>query len=167
MSPRSSPVCARRVSLPPDPYSVWRARGQVAEAIAALIVARIVIATVPLARWRRALGRRVNVAALPDPAVASAPLPANLAARRLARAVGRGAARLPGESRCLARALALHAMLRRRQMAATLLIGVQPRSERGSLDDLHAWVLSRGETLIGMSDVRYAPLVGFTTERVE
>ena len=151
--------------MPPEPHTIWRARGQVAEALAALIVARIIIATIPLARWRRALGRRIDGAALPDPAATNDQLAANLAARRLARAVGRGAARLPGETRCLARALALHAMLRRRRMAATLLLGVRPRSERGSLDDLHAWVLRQGETLIGVSEANYTPLVGFTTER--
>lgn len=135
-----------------------------AEAIAALVVARLVIATVPLKRWRGALGRRTDPAALHDPAETSEPRPDNLRARRLSRAVERGAARLPGETRCLARAVALHAMLRRRRIGATLLIGVRPRAERGSLDDLHAWVLRRGEILIGASDTRHVPLIGFSTE---
>lgn len=150
--------------MPPEPTSVWWARAQVAEAIAALIVARLFIATVPLKRWRGGLGRRTDPADLHDPAEASEPHPDNLPARRLSRAVERGAARLPGETRCLARALALHAMLRRRRLGATLLIGVRPRAERGSLDDLHAWVLRRGETLIGGGEIRHVPLVGFSTE---
>ena len=149
------------------PHGAWRARAQVAEAIAALVVARLTIATIPLARWRGALGRRMDPVELPyalDCLANSEPFPANLAARRLARAVDRGAARLPGETRCLARALALHAMLRRRGVGATLLIGVRPRAERGCLDDLHAWVLRQGETLIGGTDTRHVPLVGFSTE---
>ncbi len=142
------------------PHGVWRARAQVAEAIAALVAARLTIATIPLARWRGALGRQVDPASLAK----AGPLPANLAARRLASAVDRGAGRLPGETRCLARALALHAMLRRRRIGAILVIGVRPRAERGSLDDLHAWVLRQGETLIGGTDTRHVPLVGFSTE---
>lgn len=149
------------------PHGAWRARAQVAEAIAAMVIARLTVATIPLARWRGALGRRVDPLEVPCSQVSLAnpePLPANLAARRLARAVDRGAARLPGETRCLARALALHAMLRRRRAGATLLIGVRPRAERGSIDDLHAWVLRRGETLIGGGETGHVPLVGFSTE---
>lgn len=142
------------------PHGAWRARAQVAEAITALIAARLTIATIPLARWRGALGRQVD----PSSLTKAGTLPANLDGRGLARAVDRGAARLPGETRCLARALALHAMLRRRRIGATLLIGVLPRAERGTLDDLHAWVLRRGETLIGGADTCHVPLVGFSTE---
>ncbi len=142
----------------------WRARAQVAEAITALIFARLIVAKVPLAKWRSTLGRRIDGPHLPDPSQDAEPLPANLAARRLARAVGRGAARLPGETRCLARALALHAMLRRRRIGAILLIGVRLRAERGGLDDLHAWILRGGEVLIGGGESGHVPLVGFSTE---
>jgi GNAT superfamily N-acetyltransferase len=158
----SSPSDAVPVDQPA--HGPWRARAQVAEAIVALIVARLLVATVPLAKWRRALGRRIDGPDLPDPSEDTEPLAANLAARRLARAVGRGAARLPGETRCLARALALHAMLRRRGIGAILLIGVRPRAERGGLDDLHAWVLRNGEVLIGGNETGYVPLVGFAIE---
>lgn len=155
-------------ALQPDeaapPHGAWRVRAQVAEAIAALVAARLTIAAIPLARWRGALGRQVDPASLAKAGPLPANLAANLAARRLARAVDRGAARLPGETRCLARALALHAMLRRRGVGATLLIGVRPRAERGSLDDLHAWVLRQGETLIGGAETCHVPLVGFSTE---
>lgn len=165
------PDALRPDAVSPDgaipPHGAWRARAQVAEAIAALVAARMTIATIPLARWRGALGRRVDPVELPytlDSLANPEPLSANLAARRLARAVDRGAARLPGETRCLARALALHAMLRRRRVGSTLLIGVRPRAERGNLADLHAWVLRQGETLIGGGETRHVPLVGFSTE---
>lgn len=149
--------------LPPAP-GLWTARAQVADAIAALVAARLIVATVPLARWHRALGRRIDGPNLPQLPNDGERLTGNLAARRLARAVERGAARLPGETRCLARALALHAMLRRRRMGDTLLIGVRPRTERGSIDDLHAWVLREGEVLIGGGVSGHVPLVGFSAE---
>ena len=118
------------------------------EAMAWLILARLLIARVPFGRWRRWLGTPV-VPPTDDPRLH---LDANLAQRRLARAVERAARRLPGESRCLARAMALHWMLRRRAMGGLLHIGVLPGSDRGDLDDLHAWVTRLGEILIGASD---------------
>lgn len=126
----------------------WRGRWATAEAMAWLILARLVIARIPFGRWRRWLGTPVAPLA-DDPRLH---LDANLAQRRLARAVERAAGRLPGESRCLARAMALHLMLRRRAMGGVLHIGVLPGSERGSLDDLHAWVTRLDEVLIGASD---------------
>ena len=126
----------------------WRGRWATAEAMAWLILARLLIARVPFGRWRRWLGTPV-VPPTDDPRLH---LDANLAQRRLARAVERAAGRVPGESRCLARAMALHWMLRRRAMGGVLHIGVLPGSNRGSLDDLHAWVTRLGEVLIGASD---------------
>ena len=118
------------------------------EAMAWLILARLLIARVPFGRWRRWLGTPV-VPPTDDPRLH---LDANLAQRRLTRAVDRAAGHLPGESRCLARAMALHWILRRRAMGGVLHIGVLPGSNRGSLDDLHAWVTRLGEVLIGASD---------------
>lgn len=126
----------------------WHGRGATAEAMACLILARLLIARVPFGRWRRWLGTPV-APQTDDPRLH---LDANLAARRLARAVDRAARRLPGESRCLARAMALHWMMRRRTLGGVLHIGVLPGSERGSLDDLHAWITRLGEVLIGASD---------------
>ena len=123
----------------------WHARRATAEAMAWLILARLLIAHVPFGRWRQRLGTPVA----PQPDDPQLHLDANLAQRRLARAVGRAAGRLPGESRCLARAMALHWMLRRGAMGGVLHIGVLPGSDRGSLDDLHAWVARLGEVLIG------------------
>ena len=118
------------------------------EAMAWLILARLLIARVPFGRWRRWLGTPVAPLA-DDPRLH---LDAHLAERRLARTVERAARRLLGETRCLARAMALHWMLRRRGMGGVLHSGVLPGSARGSLDDLHAWVTRTGEVLIGASD---------------
>ena len=126
----------------------WRGRWATAEAMVWLILARLLIARVAFGRWRRWLGTPVAPQA-DDPRLH---LDANLAERRLARAVARAAGRLPGESRCLARAMALHWMLRRRAIGGVLHIGVLPDRNRGSLDDLHAWVTRLGEVLIGASD---------------
>ena len=118
------------------------------EAMAWLVLARLLIAQVPFGRWRPWLGAPVA----PLVGDLRLHLDANLAQRRLARAVERAAGRLPGETRCLARAMALHWMLRRQTMGGVLHIGVLPGSDRGGLDDLHAWVTRLGEILIGASD---------------
>ena len=125
-----------------------RARMTTLEAIAWLALARLLVRWVRFGRWRRALGRP----AVPPTFVPGARRDLNLSARRLARAVERAAARLPGESRCLPQALALHWMLRRRGMDGVLVIGIRPGTSRGGLDDLHAWVAREGEVLIGASD---------------
>ena len=135
-------------------YGAWQGRAATAEAMAWLVLARLLVAQVPFGRWRRWLG--APVAAQPgDPRLR---LDANLAQRRLARAVERATARLPGESRCLARAMALHWMLRRRGLGGVLHIGVLPGAARGTLDDLHAWVTRFGEVLLGGDDKPHSPL---------
>ena len=126
----------------------WRGRGATLEAMAWLILARLLIAQIAFGRWRRWLGTPVA----PQADNQALQLDANLAPRRLARAVTRACGRLPGETRCLARAMALHWMLRRRALGGVLHIGVLPDHTRGGLDDLHAWVALAGEVLIGADD---------------
>ena len=136
------------------PADRWRARGATLEAMLFLALARLLVARVPLKRWRATLGAPVK----PEPGDPQLHLDANLAARRLARAVGRGAARLPRETRCLPQAMALQWLLSRRGLGATLVIGVRPGAVRGGLDDLHAWVVRGGEVLIGQSDETHRPI---------
>ena len=132
----------------------WRARGATLEAMVLLCVARLLIARVPFGRWRAWLG--VPVAAEPgDPTLR---LDENLARRRLARAVVRGAARLPAYSRCLPQAMALQWMLRWRRLGGAIHLGVLPGDKRGGLDDLHAWVTHANEVLVGASDEPHYPL---------
>ena len=123
----------------------WRGRAATLEAIAWVAVARILVARVPLARWRGTLG----APAQPDPGDPHLRLAGNLGARRLARAVGRAAERLPGESACLPQAMALQWMLGCRGLSAMVVLGVRPAQHRGGIDDLHAWVVRDGEVLIG------------------
>lgn len=124
------------------------------EAVTLLIAARLLVARVPLARWRRSLGAHAPIVA-PTPGTW---LPGNLTARRLAWAVDRAASSLPGRTLCLPRAMALQWMLRRRGLGGTLVIGVHPQRRRGGLDDLHAWVARNGEILIGSIDPMPSPI---------
>jgi hypothetical protein len=139
----------------------WRARGATLEAMALLVFARVLIARVPFGRWRSTLGQSVA----PSPHDARLQLAANLPGRRLARAVDRAAGRLPGESLCLPRAMALHWMLSRRGLGGILHIGVRPGQARGGLHDLHAWVVRQGEVLIGRSDEMHHSIVATKAPR--
>lgn len=131
----------------------WLGRAATVEAMAWLTLARILVAQVRFEHWRRWLGTPVA----PQTGDASLRLDTNLAQRRLSRAVVRAADRLPRESRCLAQAMALHWMLRRRDLGGVLHIGVLPGEARGTLEDLHAWVVRSGEVLLGADDEpRYA-----------
>jgi hypothetical protein len=133
----------------------WAARAETVEAMAQLVHARLLVGLVPFGRWRNRFG--VPVA---QPTFA-APVPGR--ARRLARVIERGAMRLPLHTKCLPRAMALHAMLGSRGIAAQLVIAVLPRrlrsGERGRIDELHAWVELGGEILIGASDEPYQALL--------
>lgn len=132
----------------------WRGRVATAEALALLALARLLVARVPLARWRATLGEPATA----EPADVALRRDDNLVARRLARAVQRAAARLPGESLCLPQAVALQWAMRWRGLSGTLHVGVRPRDERSGSGDLHAWVVRRGEVLIGASDERHHAL---------
>ena len=124
----------------------WRLRARTAEAALEIVRARLLVARVPFARWRDQLGATAD-----GPFAAEAPLSADdlAEARRLARHVDRAATRLPGESKCLARAMALGRMLRRRAIGHTLVIAARPGIARGGDDDLHAWIETSGLILLG------------------
>jgi hypothetical protein len=64
-------------------------------------------------------------------------------AQRLARAVTRALGVLPRDPRCLTRSLVLTALLARRGIPATLVIGVRPDPFAA-----HAWVEHRGRPLL-------------------
>lgn len=106
--------------------------------MAQLCGARLAIRFVPLERWRGRLGLAGRASA-----------PEQAEARRLARHVGRGAARLPFETKCLPQAIALSRMLRRRGIPHRLTMAARPAAARGGGDDLHAWVESGGAIVIG------------------
>jgi hypothetical protein len=97
--------------------------------------ARLLVALVPFERWRDTLG------------YAGPARPAE--AQHLAKIIEWAATRLPFGTKCLARAMALSWLLRRKQLGHTVVIAVRAPEARGSDDDLHAWVEVAGETIIG------------------
>lgn len=120
-----------------------------------LCAARLLIGAVRFGRWRGLLGPV-------DPGNDTTAAPAlTRADRHIARTVDRVADRLPLHFKCLPRAMALHWMLWRRGRGSALVIAVLPGTERGTVDDLHAWVERSGEILIGASDAPYRPLARF------
>lgn len=104
--------------------------------MALLCRARLLIAWVPLERWRSTLGETRG-----DPAPD--------AAMRLARQVDRGANWLPFATKCLPRAMALSWMLRRERIRHGVVIAVRPARLRDRDDALHAWVEVAGVRVIG------------------
>lgn len=131
----------------------WRWRLLVAEAMACLIAARTLIGLVRFDRWRALLGEPLGegkTRAVPSEA-----------ASILARAVQRGADRLPFTAKCLPRAVALHWMLRRRGLPSELVITVLDPQRRGESDAVHAWVEAGGTILIGAIDLPFVPLARF------
>jgi GNAT superfamily N-acetyltransferase len=120
----------------------WQRRARTVEAIALLLLARILVAVVPFARWRGRLGWSGEAS------TAQFEL-----ARLLAAHVEFAAARLGLPLKCLPRAMALSWMLRRRGIAHRLIVAARPQAERdGVADALHAWVECRGETVLGKLD---------------
>lgn len=131
----------------------WRWWAWVGEAMLRLTAARLLVMLLPLRYWRGWLGAIARTA---QPAAG-----ANSETLLLARAVRRGAARLPFKTKCLPRAIALHTMLRRRRQPSQLVLGVIAMSHRGSIEDLHAWVESRGQIVIGELDQPFHPLTRY------
>lgn len=116
----------------------WRLRLRTLEAMAALAAARGAVLALGFERWRGSLGW---------PGAASA---AQLnQARRLAAHVERAATRLPFATKCLPRAAALSALLRRRAVAHRVVLAARPAPARGTDDDLHAWVEVAGMVVLG------------------
>lgn len=114
-------------------------------------------ARVRLLLWRRDLPGVVAAIDAEDPArppqaegVASVKLGA-----RLARVTARCLAPLPTESRCLAQSLVLMALMARRGLASTLVIGVRPGSDFGA----HAWVEREGMPLLPSGGESYSRLL--------
>ncbi len=121
-----------------------------AEAVLWLVLARTMIAAVPMRWWRASLGR-VDTAPAP---VARSIRPAPPVCR-VAVAVDRAARRLPLNTACLPRAMAVQWMLRRRRIGSTLVVGLASGGAPARYD-LHAWVEADGITVIGADQRRYA-----------
>ena len=127
--------------LPED--SVWRQRWLTLLAMAGLCLARFLVGFVPLKFWRKTLG---SVSAGMDEGNASEAVEA---AERLSRRVDRAAARLPFETKCLPRAMALSWLLRPADIGHDFVIAARPPGLRSDDDGLHAWIEVEGQKVIG------------------
>ncbi len=139
------------------------------EAMGWLCLARLLIGFMRFERWRHWLG---STAHAPTPvstsvldSVSATVFASDNAAPRmahyLARVIERANNHLPRPVKCLPQAMALHWMLHRRNFATQIVIAALPAGYRKGRDDLHAWVETSGEILIGESDLPHRPMVRF------
>lgn len=117
----------------------WQPKLRTAAAMARLCWARFLVSSVPFRRWQGSLG-------FTAPAGRSADL---AAARRLAADIEWAAKRLPFDTKCLPRAMALSWMLSRRRMGHAVVIAVRPMQLRLSADSLHAWLEIEAHKVLG------------------
>lgn len=113
----------------------WRLRRRTLRAMAALCLARLVVALLPFRHWRERLGHAEGCEDARE-------------AARWAAHVERGAARLPFETKCLPRAMALSWLLRNERIAHELVLAVRPADTRDK-DALHAWIEAGDERILG------------------
>lgn len=118
------------------------------EIVAAWARARRAMRTLPLEQTVTRLRARAAVVGRSQP-------PDALEAHRLARAVLITLRPLPGDTRCLARSLALTRVLSRRAIPSTLVIGA--RTEPGFL--AHAWIEHAGRPLLDPGEGEFQRLV--------
>ena len=112
-------------------------------AMVLLCLARLLVACVPLRMWRSTLGHdRSTEGVQPEPETVKS-------AQRLASHVERAAWRLPFETKCLPRAMALVWTLRIQGIGCTFKLAARPKQARSGRDDLHAWVEVGGTAILG------------------
>jgi hypothetical protein len=124
----------------------------------ARLAAEVIAAWVHARRAMRTLPIEASVKRLRAPAAGparSAPAARAGEAHRLARAVLLTLRPLPGDTRCLARSLALTRVLARRAIPSTLVIGA--RTDPGFL--AHAWVEHAGQALLDPGEGQFQRLV--------
>jgi hypothetical protein len=134
---------------------ITRNHARVLEAMAVLVLARAAVRTIPLRR----LAWLTGPVSQGDASHQSTERSGDPRVRLVAASLRRGAARLPWHSGCLVRALAGGAMLRRRRIASTLVVGVA-RDAAGLR--AHAWLVADGGTVCGGREaVDFRPIAAF------
>jgi len=117
----------------------WIERGPelalAAEAAVMLLLARLLVARVPMRYWRGTLGVTTPGDGRPTPGPTGGH-EVSPALWRIRLAVHRATRRLPVRLRCLPKAMALQWMARRRGLDCTLHIGLA----RDAAEPLHAWI---------------------------
>lgn len=104
--------------------------------MALLLLARGLIALVPIGHWRARLGQAGSATNLQR-------------SMQLAAQVERAAWRLPLPTRCLPRAMALSWLLRRQRIGHQVILALRPQGQRETGDALHAWVEVEGKIVLG------------------
>ena len=121
-----------------------------------LALARVAVRLVPLRILGKTLGRSVDSSSSPRFEAMDADR-----ANRLAANTERASLRLPGESKCLPKAVALQWMLRRAGQPSRLVVAVH-RTDRTAPHAFHAWVEQGGRMLIGRCErSEYSPVLAF------
>ena len=113
-----------------------RDRARLIEAGVWLLLARIALRTLSFARIAALAGGDVG-----------APQASAATAERIGKAVEMAAGRSPWPALCFERALAAHAMLRRRGRASRLFYGAHNGDSRGPM--AHVWVRSGDRAVVG------------------
>ena len=131
-----APLDARRAA----PLALIARALTVAEGVLFILIARFMVRVLPMRLWRGQVGcgAHARIRECDRELV-----------RRTVRAVERAAELVPGTTRCLPLALALRAMLARRDLRATLRIGVAGSKHARRF---HAWLEADGRPLTAMLD---------------
>jgi hypothetical protein len=117
----------------------WR---PILAALPAVVVTRLVLTVAPYRLWRG----RLTAALTADDRADDAESRDIAEARRICRSVARAARLVPGAT-CLTQGLAAHRLLARAGIPSRLRVGV--RHGGGAELHAHAWVTSRGMTVLG------------------
>jgi hypothetical protein len=132
----------------------WIERRLLIEAAALLGVARVLVRWVPFRRLAPGLGQHMqeSPATVPDQAMELA--------RLVGQAVRSAAANTPWQSVCLPQAMVGQWMLQRRNIPATLYLGVRRDAATPKKFAAHAWLRCGGEILTGAAGREQYTVVG-------
>ncbi|MYD86897.1 MAG: lasso peptide biosynthesis B2 protein, partial [Acidobacteria bacterium] len=119
-------------------------RRMAVEASLMLLAAWVVVAHVPMRRWRHRLETASDTARRPDAVLTEGALST---ARGVSRIVRKVARRAPFRAVCLPQALAAQWMLRRRNVPTHVVFAARQGPESGI--EFHAWLRAGGETVLG------------------
>ena len=118
----------------------WQPKLRTGAAMVRLCCAQLLVDWVSFDQWCKHVGFDADEVT---------PLDAAIAAEQLAADVEWAARRLPFETKCLPRAMALSWKLRDNRIVHSVVIAVRPHQLRQAPDALHAWVEVAGRRILG------------------
>jgi len=101
-----------------------------------LCLSKVIVGFIPFRFWRDYLGSNAGR------------IDSNTA-RRMANVVNRADERLPFQTKCLPRAMALSWSLRRQRLRHAVVFAVRPADRRETEEALHAWVEVADQRILG------------------